>query len=69
MTCINASKQWIIYDAKNQIFQEFTHVEFKDFINNRPEFSPIKFKDIKIWDRGKQQKVWIDGIINSEYFK
>lgn len=69
MTCANDLKQWRIYDAKSQVFLEFSNEEFKDFINNRPEFSPIKYKDVEILNTNKGKMVWIDGIINSEYFK
>lgn len=69
MTCTNDLKEWRIYDAKSQVFLEFTHYEFKEFINTRPEFSPIKFKDVEILNTNEGKMVWIDGIINSEYFK
>ena len=69
MNCVNDTKEWVIYDAKLRVFTEYSHEEFKDFINNRPEFSPIKFKDVEIWDKDKGKKVWIDGLINSEDFK
>lgn len=65
MNCANANKQWIVYDAKNQVFIELSHEEFKNFLLDRP----VKLKDIKIWNREKGKKVWIDGIVNSEYFK
>ena len=69
MTCTNGVRQWVIYDAKSQVFLEFTNEKFKEFINDRPEFSPIKFKDIEILNTNLGKMVWIDGIINSKYFK
>ena len=56
MNCANATKEWVIYDAKNQEFLEYSNEEFKDFINNRPEFSPIKWKDAEIWDKRRGKK-------------
>lgn len=69
MNCTTETKEWIIYDAKEKVFLEFSNQEFKDFVIARPKFSPIKWKDAKIWDRNKQKKVWIDGLINAEDFK
>ena len=69
MTTTNDIKEWRIYDAKSQVFLEFTHTEFREFINVRPEFSPIKFKDAEILNTNLGKMVWIDGIINNEYFK
>lgn len=69
MNCANEVKEWVIYDAKDKVFLEFSHEEFKEFVITRPEFSPIKYKDAEIWDRNKQKKVWIDGLINAEDFK
>ena len=69
MTCANDIKQWRIYDAKSQVFLEFTNAEFKEFINGRKEFEPIKFKDAEILNTNLGKMVWIDGIINNEYFK
>ena len=63
------NKQWIIYDAKSQVFLEFNHKEFKDFINGRDKFDPIKFKDVEILNTNKGKMVWIDGLINAEHFK
>ena len=63
------NKQWRIYDAKSQVFLEFSNKEFKEFIDDRPEFSPIKFKDAEILNTNLGKMVWIDGIINNEYFK
>lgn len=69
MNCANITKEWVIYNAGLRVFTEYSHEEFKDFINNRPEFSPIKFKDVEIWDKDKGKRVWIDGLINAEDFK
>lgn len=69
MNCVNATKEWVIYDAKIKVFTEYSNEEFKDFVNNRPEFSPIKWKDAEIWDKNKGKRVWIDGLINADDFK
>ena len=69
MNCANATKEWVIYDAKSQLFLEFSHADFKKFVNDRPEFSPIKFKDAEILNTNTAKMVWIDGIINPEDFK
>ena len=69
MTCTNSVKQWIIYDAKSQVFLEFSNKGFKEFVNNRKEFEPIKFKDIEILNTNLGKMVWIDGIINPDDFK
>lgn len=69
MTCTNDVKQWVVYDAKSQVFLEFTSEKFKEFVNGRPKFEPIKFKDVEILNTNLGKMVWIDGIINSEYFK
>lgn len=69
MTTINDIKVWRIYDAKSQVFLEFTNTEFKKFINDRDEFEPIKFKDVEILNTNQGKMVWIDGIINDSYFK
>lgn len=65
MTCATASKQWVIYDAKDQVFLEFTHEQFKDLLNT----TGVKLKDIKIWCAKERKKIWIDGILNSDFFK
>jgi len=69
MTTTNDIKEWRIYDAKSQTFLEFSHTEFKKFVNNRPKFEPIKFKDAEILNTNLGKMVWIDGIINNEHFK
>ena len=69
MTTTNDIKKWRIYDAKSQTFLEFSNQEFKEFVDNRPEFYPIKFKDAEILNTNLGKMVWIDGIINNEYFK
>ena len=43
MNCANAIKEWVIYDAKLQVFIEYSNEEFKDFVNNR-------LKNVKPWD-------------------
>ncbi len=65
----NGNKEWVIYDAKSQVFLEFTNAKFKEFVNSRKEFEPIKFKDAEILNTNSAKMVWIDGIINNEYFK
>jgi len=69
MECVNDTKQWVVFDARAKQFIELSHEEFKRFINDRPPYSPIKFKDVRIWDKGKGKRVWIDAITNSECFK
>lgn len=58
-------KRWVIYDAKDKIFLHLTSDDFRDYITN----NPIKLVDRKIFDRVTCKKIWIDGIINSAYFK
>ena len=69
MNCANKVREWVIYDAKLKIFNHYSNEEFKDFVNNRPEFSPIKWKDAEIWNSEQGKRVWIDGLINPEDFK
>jgi hypothetical protein len=69
MNCAEGTKEWIIYDAKQGTFLKFSNEEFKTFINGRPEFSPIKWKDVEILNTNTAKMVWIDGIINAEDFK
>ena len=60
MNCVNSTKEWRIYDAKTLEFLEFSNKEFKEFVNSRPEFSPIKFQDKEILNTNLGKMVWID---------
>ena len=67
MVCADAKKlkRWVVYDAKEQTFTHLTSDEWKDMIEDRP----IKFVDREIFDRITCKQVWVDGIINSSFFK
>lgn len=66
MTCMatGALKYWTVYNALSKQFIHLSHEEFKDYIQNKP---------IKLMGRylkvNNLEKIWIDGILNSAYFK
>lgn len=67
MSCTSEKKSraWVIYDAKEQYFIELTSKQFGEMLIDRP----VKLMDRKIWNKEKGKLVWIDGILNSSYFK
>lgn len=65
ITCVNnATKEWTIYDARYKTFYYLTHAEFKDLLENKP----VKLKGCFI-NANSREKIWIDGLVNSEWFK
>lgn len=64
MTCAIKTKQWTIYNALSKQFTELSHEEFKDLIKN----SAVKIvgRYIKV---NALENIWVDGILNSKYFK
>ena len=64
MTCASATKHWTIYNAKTRQFISLSHGEFKDLIVNEPVKLTGRFIDV-----GKNDKMWIDGLLNSTWFK
>lgn len=65
MTCASSTvKHWTIYDAKTKQFISLSHKEFKDLILNKPVKLTGRFISVS-----KNDKMWIDGILNSTWFK
>ena len=64
MTCANAQKCWTVYDAETKQFHSLSHAEFKNLILK----SPVKITG-RFLQMNSLEKIWIDAILNSEYFK
>ena len=63
MNCTNDIKHWTIYDAKIKQFHHLTHEEFKSFLLDYSVTLEGKFISVN-----SMEKVWIDGMINTEWF-
>ena len=64
MTCINKDiAHWTIYDARNKQFTYLTNKEFKNFLLSKPVKLMGSF--IKV---NSMEKVWIDAMINTEWW-
>ena len=64
MNCTNKTKCWTVYDAKLKTFHTLTHEEFKNLLMDRPVKLVGRFISVN-----NREKIWIDGILNSEWFK
>jgi hypothetical protein len=64
MNCVSDTKQWTIYDAKIKQFYYLTHEEFKNILLDKPVKLVGRFINVN-----SKEKVWIDGLLNSECFK
>lgn len=63
MTCTKLNvKNWTIYDARNKQFYQLTNEEFKNFLLDKP----VKLIGKYILNSG--EKIWIDGVLNSDWF-
>ncbi len=61
------TQEWTIYNPKNGKIDYITHEEFKNLLDK----GGVKLKGgyiaVNVYHNSK--KVWIDAIINSDYFK
>ena len=57
--------QWVVYDAKTKEFIHLSHKEFGELL----EDMPVKLVDKKIWNHNNGTQIYIDGILNSSFFK
>ena len=64
MTCASATKHWTVYNAKTRQFLNLSHEEFKVMILDRPLKLVGRFIQVNI-----RERIWCDGILNSDYFK
>ena len=64
MTCASKQKVWTVFDARFKKFMSLDHEEFKNLLLDRPVKIVGRF--IKV---NPKETVWIDGILNSEWFK
>jgi hypothetical protein len=63
MTCLNETKYWTVYDAKEKKVYSLTHQEFKNILLDRPVKLTGRFVYIN------NDKVWIDGLLNSDWLE
>ena len=61
MNCVNKVTCWTIYDAKEKRLYSLDHNEFKQVLLDRPVKLVGRFIYIN------KEKIWIDGILNSEW--
>lgn len=64
MTCAIKQKQWTVYNALSKNILELSHTEFRDLIATNTV--KVTGRYIKV---NALEKIWIDGILNSKYFK
>jgi len=61
MNCTNKLTCWAIYDAKDRRIYSLDHREFKQILLDRP----VKLIGRFLYINGS--KIWIDGLLNSEW--
>jgi len=74
MTTQTKTKRWTVYNPKNGSVIQFTNEEFKNLLEDNPvklkgEYISINMNHPEVSRIQHTQKIWVDAIINSEYFK